>query len=101
MEFDVGKPIAEDVGSAMRRARLARGLTLREVGTKSRGVLTPTAVAGYERGERGISLQRFCDLATFYGIPPEQLLAEILHGVPTRAELIDLTELEERQPHDA
>lgn len=97
----MGKEIAEDIGSALRRARLARGLTLREVGTRSRGAFSPTAVAGYERGERAISVQRFCDLCAFYGIAPEHLLAAVLRGAAGRAELIDLTELEEREPRDA
>jgi len=52
------------------------------VGARSGGEFTPTAVAGYERGERRISLQRFCDLASFYGVAPEALLAEILAGPP-------------------
>ena len=38
----------------------------------------PTAVAGYERAERGISLERFCDLARLYGMAPERLLLQVL-----------------------
>ncbi|MDQ2964665.1 MAG: helix-turn-helix domain-containing protein, partial [Chloroflexota bacterium] len=59
------------MGRALRRARQTRGLTLRDVGIRSGGIFTPTAVAGYERGERAISLRRFCDLATFYDVAPE------------------------------
>ena len=51
--------MGEEVGRALRRARLARGLTLRQVGERSLGAFKPTAVAGYERGERAISLKRF------------------------------------------
>jgi transcriptional regulator with XRE-family HTH domain len=76
----VGKTIAVAVGRALRRARTARGLTLREVGRRSGGGFTPTAVAGYERGERNISLRRFCELAIFYGDEPIHLLAEALHA---------------------
>jgi len=90
--------IAGAVGATLRRARRARGLTLQEVGARSGGEFTPTAVAGYERGERRISLQRFCDLATFYGVAPEELLAEVLRPEPP-SELIDLTEVE--TPSDA
>lgn len=86
--------IGGDVGAALRRTRTARGLTLRDVGIRSGGAFTPTAVAGYERDERKISLERFCELAVFYGIEPERLLAEILH--PDDPELIvDLTPFEE------
>jgi transcriptional regulator with XRE-family HTH domain len=74
----VGKLTGEKAGRALRRARHARGLTLRDVGIGSGGTFSPTAVAGYERGERSITLQRFCELATFYGVAPEVLLAEAL-----------------------
>ncbi len=82
------------MGRALRRARQARGFTLRDVGIRSGGIFTPTAVAGYERGERAISLQRFCRLATFYGVAPEDLLAEALHP-DDREPVVDLTPLEE------
>lgn len=90
----VGKPIGGQVGRALRRARQARGLTLRDVGIRSGGIFTPTAVAGYERDERAISLQRFCELATFYGVAPQDLLAEALHP-DDREPVVDLTPLEE------
>jgi hypothetical protein len=41
--------ILEETGRALRRARRARGLTLRGVGSNSQGQFKPTAVAGYER----------------------------------------------------
>ena len=91
----MGKPIGDQVGRALRRARHAQGLTLRDVGIRSGGIFTPTAVAGYERGERAISLERFCELATFYGVAPEDLLAEGLHP-GDREPVVDLTPLEER-----
>ena len=84
-----------DVGRALRRARTARGLTLRDVGIISGGTFTPTAVAGYERGERNISLRRFCDLAIFYGVEPVRLLAEILLS-EDRESVVNLTAFEER-----
>jgi transcriptional regulator with XRE-family HTH domain len=67
-----------ETGRALRTARHARGMTLRDVGTKSDGRLRPTAVAGYERAERGISLERFCELAQLYGMGPERLLLQIM-----------------------
>jgi transcriptional regulator with XRE-family HTH domain len=75
----VGKTIAVAVGLELRRIRTSRGLTLRDVGIISDWVFTPTAVAGYERGERNISVRRFCELARFYGVEPVDLLAEALH----------------------
>lgn len=70
--------ILEETGRALRRARRARELTLRDVGTRSDGEFKPTAVAGYERAERAISLERFCALAKLYGMAPERLLAQIM-----------------------
>ena len=89
--------IGEEVGRALRGARLARGLTLRQVGERSAGAFKPTAVAGYERAERSISLERFCQLCEFYGVEPAWQLGEILGTVGDRPDLIiDLT-----QPDDS
>jgi hypothetical protein len=38
-------------------------------------------VGGYERGERVISLGRFCQLAGLYGFPPERLLSDALKSM--------------------
>ena len=91
--------MGEEVGRALRRARLARGLTLRQVGELSLGAFKPTAVAGYERAERSISLERFYAICAFYGVAPTQLLAEIeeaLGGPPEPT--VDLTQLEDPTP---
>jgi transcriptional regulator with XRE-family HTH domain len=70
--------ILVETGRALREARRARGMTLADVGTRSNGRFKPTAVAGYERAERGISLERFRELAEFYGMAPERLLLQIM-----------------------
>ena len=75
---------ALEVGFALRRARQARGLTLREVSIATGERLKPTSVAGYERGERTISLERFVELCDLYEIPPHSMLADIwraTHGI--------------------
>jgi len=88
-------PFDLEAGRALRRARLSRGLTLREVGLRSDGAFKATAVAGYERGERSISLVRFCELCTVYEIPPERLLAEISRAAAARpCTIVDLASLE-------
>jgi transcriptional regulator with XRE-family HTH domain len=89
----VGQAFAEGAGRVLRQARIARGLTLRQVGLRSGGAFSPSAIAGYERGERGITLERFCLLAELYGIPPDRLLAEICGD--TADVVVDLTPLEE------
>lgn len=73
----------EETGHALRRARRARGWTLRDVDKGSGGRFKSTAVASYERGERAISLDRFWALAEFYGMRPDRILSQILwrlHG---------------------
>lgn len=85
----------EQVGHALRRARRARGLTLRAVSELSDGQYKPTSIAGYERGERSISLERFSDLCRVYDVDPSALLTEILEaadGTPDRG--LDLERLE-------
>jgi hypothetical protein len=61
-------------------------MTLRDVGVASKGVFKPTAVAGYERAERSISLERFCELARLYQMEPERLLAQIMWRAKGRPE---------------
>jgi transcriptional regulator with XRE-family HTH domain len=86
---------AEDLGKALSRARLARGLTLRQVTELSGGRFKATSVAGYERGERTISVERFIALCDVYGIPPPVVLADVVRKAGERAEpVIDLTRLE-------
>jgi transcriptional regulator with XRE-family HTH domain len=80
--------IAVEVGRALRRARTTRGMTLRDVGKSSGGRFKPTAVAGYERAERAISLERFCELTRLYQMAPERLLAQIMWRLAGRPEPI-------------
>ena len=87
--------LAVEIGRALRRLRRAQGLTMVEVAAISEGVFKATSVAGYERGERSITLERFCGLTELYGYAPERVLADILRrsegGVQPE---IDLTALE-------
>jgi transcriptional regulator with XRE-family HTH domain len=76
---------AQLVGEVLRDARNERGLTLRQVWEHSQGRFKPSVVGGYERGERSISLVRFCTLAQFYGIPPDRLFARALERLEPRA----------------
>ena len=72
--------IATETGRALRAARLARGLRLRDVATASGGRFASTTVAGYERAERAITLERFCDLCRIYDVRPERVLAHALRS---------------------
>lgn len=62
----------------------------------SGGRFKPSALGGYERGERSISVSRFCALAALYGVPPDRLLSRTLEQASPagREELIiDLNKL--------
>lgn len=87
---------ARAVGRALRRARERRRMTLRDVQRRARSAFTASGVGGYERGERMISLDRFCKLCALYGVPADQLLAEVLteqRPQLRREVVIDLTRL--------
>lgn len=87
--------LEKEIGIGLRRAREARGLTLREVAAVSGGRFKATSVASYERGERAISVVRLCELSRFYGVPPDRLLGEIIRRViATEEPIIDLATLE-------
>jgi len=70
--------VGDEVGAALRWIRISRGLTLRQAARRSEGRFPPTSIAGYERGERAITVERFVRLAEVYDIAPERLLAEIM-----------------------
>jgi transcriptional regulator with XRE-family HTH domain len=73
-----GVRFAVTVGETLREARRRRGLTLQQVGSASNGRFKASAVGGYERGERMISLERFEELSRVYGIPADRLLGEVM-----------------------
>ena len=90
--------LALEIGKALRRARRARGLTLRELTRLSAGRFKATSVAGYERGERTISVERFCELCILYGVAPQTVLGDILVAVGKGSgQEIDLSRLETMQ----
>jgi transcriptional regulator with XRE-family HTH domain len=88
--------LALEIGRAIRRARLDRGMTLKELADSSAGRFRPTSLAGYERGERTISVVRFCELCRLLDVPPGRLLQEITRTISGHGEqpTIDLTKLE-------
>ena len=65
-------------GSVLRQARRRRGLTLHAVCELSGGSLKPSTLAGYEHGSRAITLERFSELSSLYGLPADRLLNEVL-----------------------
>ncbi len=91
--------LAAEIGKALRRIRKERGFTLREVAVTSGGTFKATSVAGYERGERAITLERFVMLCKLYGASSEHVLATIEAAYDGRPEpVIDLSALEALGP---
>jgi transcriptional regulator with XRE-family HTH domain len=87
----------EAIGDALRATRRERGLTLRDVANLSGRRFKPSALGGYERGERAISLERFWELASVYGVPADRLLGEVLDRIDPEGRvevLVDLSQLE-------
>jgi transcriptional regulator with XRE-family HTH domain len=73
----VGDPeYARQLGARLRAIREQRRWSLRDVHEASHGRFTGSAVGTYERGERGISVQRLSELAQLYGVPVERFLPE-------------------------
>ena len=93
--------IAAEIGRALRTVRLRRGLRLEDIRALSKGRFSPTTVAGYERAERAISLQRFCDLCKVYGARPERVLTQALRKCEGIGEAkIDLAKLDRLDPEE-
>lgn len=68
---------------------------MRELTRQSAGRFKATSVAGYERGERTISVERFCELCVLYCVAPQAVLGDILVAVGGGSEReIDLSRLE-------
>jgi transcriptional regulator with XRE-family HTH domain len=87
----------EAIGNALRAARRERGLTLRDVASLSDRRFKPSALGGYERGERSISLERFTELSSVYGVPADRLLGHVLDRIDPEGRVevvVDVTQLD-------
>jgi transcriptional regulator with XRE-family HTH domain len=84
------------LGEALREARLRKGWTLGQASEYSAGRFRPTSIAGYERGERQISLRRFAVLAGVYGIRADRVFAQVLERMRADDQILDLTPEERR-----
>jgi transcriptional regulator with XRE-family HTH domain len=76
------------VGDELRRARQDAGLALRDLNVRSGREFKASAVGGYERGERSISLDRFCRLAAVYAVSPAQLLDRVLEKATAKNDVV-------------
>jgi transcriptional regulator with XRE-family HTH domain len=65
---------SRQIGDRLRRIRRQQRLSLLEVEQRSNQEFKASVLGAYERGERVVSVPRLDRLATFYGVPIEQLL---------------------------
>lgn len=66
------------LATVLRAARRDAGMTLRAVRQATEGYFRPSAVNGYERAQRQISIDRLCHLAEVYGTTGDELLRRTL-----------------------
>src|SRR6266498_5016165 len=75
---EVGKvTYAEQVGERLRNVRLQKELSLHDVEVRSDGEFKASVLDAYERGERGISVNRLQRLAIFYEVQVDSLLPRL------------------------
>jgi transcriptional regulator with XRE-family HTH domain len=81
---------AATIGSVLRRIRRERDRTLKQVELRSGGRFKATSLAGYERGERDISLRRFLELCDVYEVDAGRLVSgiqrDLLSTTPIRVD---------------
>jgi transcriptional regulator with XRE-family HTH domain len=94
----VASLVTHNLGIALRRARTELGLSLRDASRRSGGRFTASGIAGYERGERRISVERLCELAELYEAPPERLLTDAIRPSGTAPIRIDLSTVSSLSP---
>ncbi len=84
---------AEALGSAIRATRTEGGHSMGDIARSSLGRFSVSALGGYERGERDISVEKLVELAAAMHVRPEDLIARALERLTpkTRTEaVIDL-----------
>ena len=65
---------ARTLGARLRAIRTQQGLSLTSVEEKSRGRWKAVVVGSYERGDRGVTVEKLALLAEFYGVPVTELI---------------------------
>jgi transcriptional regulator with XRE-family HTH domain len=91
----------QGLGQAIRRARLEACFSRNQLSQRTGGRFSATAIGGYERGERAVSVERFVELAYAIGMAPEDLLSRALDDEAPRLHhrvTIDLTKLRDTDP---
>jgi len=111
-DIDEGSsPYSRLVGERLRSIRLQKNMSLGDVETRSGDEFKASVLGAYERGERAISVPRLERMASFYGVPVDQLLPPVVaRPLPApaaerrpapRGITIDLNRLDAVNTHEA
>src|SRR5487761_2077386 len=73
-------PTAETIARQIRALRKARGWSLSQVESISKGSISAVALGSYERCDRAISLRRLIEIAQFFEVPLTYLLGQAKTG---------------------
>ena len=79
-----------EIGANLRKIRLVKGLTLKDVEQKSKGKWKAVVIGSYERSNRALTIKKAIALADFYQVPLGHLLGitqNIKTNDPTRIRL--------------
>ena len=67
---------ALEAGDRLRATRMALGLSLHDAEMRSRGKHKAAVIGSYERGNRGLTLDKLAALAALYRVPVSSLLPD-------------------------
>ena len=88
--------LSKVAGAVIRDARRSAGLSLAELASRSESRFKPSSLGGYERGERALTLARFCMIADLLNTPADQMLGDVLDRLRPSARremMVDLRSL--------
>ena len=78
----------EEIAAAMKSVRKAKGMTLRDVESKSAGIWKAVVIGSYERCDRALSIKKAINLANFYQVPLNELLGlSVESKLPSREKI--------------
>lgn len=85
---DTRHPANVVLGARLRALRHDLGMSLADVESASGGSINAVALGSYERGDRTVSVIRLEELAQFYGMYAEDLVAELVRPSSTSGQLL-------------
>ena len=100
------QPTPEEIALRLRQIRQAKGWSLADVETVSKGVIKAVVLGSYERCDRTLSIKRAIQLTTFFDVPFDHLFRSqenpktVMKNRSTERIILDLRALQ-RAPQEA